>query len=134
LLARYRDMELPEDSYFQTPRVWQLTLHDHLGEATHFRYRLHGDAIEAADDDAGPLAWVTALPLAKCYAALALGESLTSRYLRINDRVFDAQVEEQLQDADLLDDPLIRCLFNDAVGAYQAAQLERIRARRREAI
>jgi hypothetical protein len=134
LMARYRDMELPEDSYFQAPRVWQLTLHDHLGEATHFRYRLHGDAIEAAEDDAGPLAWATELPLAKCYAALALGESLTSMYLRINDQVFDAQVEAQLQDADLLDDPLIRCLFNDAVGAYQAAQLDRIRARRRESI
>jgi hypothetical protein len=134
LLARYRDMELPEDSYFQAPRVWQLTLYDHRGDATCFRYRLHGDAIEAADDDAGPLAWVSELPLAKCYAALALGESLTSMYLRINDRVFDAQIEEQLLDADLLDDPLIRCLFNDAVGAYQSAQLERIRARRRESI
>ena len=28
-----------------------------------------------------------------------------------------------------VDDPLIRCLFNDAIGAYQAAQLQRLLAR-----
>jgi hypothetical protein len=30
-------------------------------------------------------------------------------------------------DADIVDDPLIRCLFNVAVGAYQAAQLKRLK-------
>ena len=34
-----------------------------------------------------------------------------------------------LAEADIVDDPLIRCLFNDAFGAYQAAQLRRIRLR-----
>jgi hypothetical protein len=29
----------------------------------------------------------------------------------------------------VVDDPLIRCLFNDAFAAYQAAQLRRIQAR-----
>ena len=29
-------------------------------------------------------------------------------------------------DADIVDDPLIRCLFDDAIGAYQAAQLRRL--------
>jgi hypothetical protein len=34
-----------------------------------------------------------------------------------------------VQSADLVDDPLIRCLFNDAFGAYQAAQLRRLKER-----
>jgi len=59
-----------------------------------------------------------------------LGESLTSMYMRINDAVFDAASENDLSDADIVDDPLIRCLFNDVVGAYQAAQLRRIQGDR----
>ena len=31
-----------------------------------------------------------------------------------------------LEEADIVDDPLIRCLFNDAFGAYPAAQLLRL--------
>jgi hypothetical protein len=50
-------------------------------------------------------------------------------YMRINDAVFNAATEADLLDADIVDDPLIRCLFNDAAfGAYQAAQLRRLKA------
>jgi hypothetical protein len=49
--------------------------------------------------------------------------------MRINDAVFDADTEEEIQSADIVDDPLIRCLFDDAFGAYQAAQLRRLKAR-----
>jgi hypothetical protein len=47
-------------------------------------------------------------------------------YMRINDAVFDAGTEADLEAADIVDDPLIRCLFNDVFGAYQAAQLRRL--------
>jgi hypothetical protein len=46
--------------------------------------------------------------------------------MRINDTVFDAEIERELADADVVDDPLIRCLFSDTFGAYQAAQLRRL--------
>jgi hypothetical protein len=77
----------------------------------------------------GPLAWTTGIPAAKLYAALELGESLTSMYMRINDTVFEPDVERDLADADVVDDPLIRCLFGDTFGAYQAAQLRRLLGR-----
>lgn len=128
LLAKYRDMELPEDSYFEQPRVWRLSVYDHAGAATHFSYRLQGDQIAPAADGEGPLAWTTEIPASKLYAALELGESLTSMYMRINDAVFDATIEAEIAAADIVDDPLIRCLFNDVFGAYQAAQLRRLRA------
>jgi hypothetical protein len=34
-----------------------------------------------------------------------------------------------LAEADVVDDPLIRCLFGGSFGAYQAAQLRRLLAR-----
>ncbi|HEU4845791.1 MAG TPA: MBL fold metallo-hydrolase [Burkholderiaceae bacterium] len=132
LLEKYAGMELPEDSYFEQPRIWRLSLYDHAGAVTQLRYRVQGDSIALLpQDDASPLGWTTELPLAKCYAALALGESLTSMYLRINDAVFDAATEHDIEAAELVDDPLIRCLFNDAFGAYQAAQLRRLKERPR---
>ncbi len=131
LLARYAALEPPE-GYFETARVWRLTVFDDTGTGTHFHYLLDGmggiEAIEAIEPGA-PLGWTTELPLAKLHAALELGESLTSMYMRINDAVFDAATEAQILDADVVEDPLIRCLFDDAFGAYQAAQLRRLLAR-----
>ncbi len=123
---KYRSMELPEDSYFEKPRHWRLAVYDHTGAVVNFDYRVEGDAIEPVED--GAISWLTEVSVAKIYAALSLGESLTSMYVRINDTAFDATTEEEIADADVVDDPLIRCLFNDAFGAYQAAQLRRLKS------
>jgi hypothetical protein len=117
LIERYEEMELPPDSYFEKPCVWQLSVYDHAGAVRQFRYRIHGDSIALTGDAEGPT-WMTEIPIAKLYAGLELGESLTSMYMRINGAPADA---------DIVDDPLIRCLFNVAVGAYQAAQLKRLK-------
>ncbi len=127
LLDKYRVMELPEESYFAAPRVWQLTLYSHDGAATSYLYRVHGDEIAALAAQSATPEWTTEVPAAKLHGALALGESLTTMYMRINDGRFSDATEEALQDADVLDDPLIRALFNDVFGAYQAAQLRRLR-------
>jgi L-ascorbate metabolism protein UlaG (beta-lactamase superfamily) len=134
LPAKYGEVEAASD-YFDRPRIWQLTLYDHEGLPTRLRYRLApgGPAVLADDrgdggDNAVP-GWTTEIPATKLYGALAQGESLTTMYLRINDAVFDADTERDLQDADVVDDPLIRCLFSDTFGAYQAAQLRRLLAR-----
>lgn len=129
LLGKYADMDLPEESYFEKPRLWRLSIYDHMGVEHQFHYRVEGDTIALLERADGPLAWVTEVPASKLYAALALGESLTSMYMRINDAVFDAAVEEEIESAEMVDDPLIRCLFNDVFGAYQAAQLRRLGVR-----
>ena len=128
LLAKYREMELPPDSYFASPRFWKLSVFDHTGTPASFYYRVEGDDIAALDDGTYLLGWSTEIPIARFYAALELGETLTSMYMRINDTVFDDASERALEHADIVDDPLIRCLFNDAFGAYQAAQLARLAA------
>ncbi|MCD2519037.1 MBL fold metallo-hydrolase [Massilia sp. G4R7] len=126
LPAKYGDVEAGS-AYFDVPRIWQLTLYDHDGVATCWRYRLDGEAARLAGAEEGPLGWTTEIPAAKLYAALELGESLTSMYMRINDAVFDDDHEAAIAEADVVDDPLIRCLFSDTFGAYQAAQLRRLR-------
>jgi hypothetical protein len=129
LLEKYAEMELAPDSYFERVRTWRLAVYDHAGRASVFHYRVEGDTIALLKGAEGALSWTTEIPAAKVYAALELGESLTSMYMRINDAVFNAATEADLLDADIVDDPLIRCLFNDAAfGAYQAAQLRRLKA------
>lgn len=130
LLEKYRENELPEGSYFEKRRDWRLSVYDHTGACTRFHYRIEGERIELLLDGDGPLSWTTEIPISKLYAALELGESLTSMYLRINDQPFDAGTEEDLKDAEIVDDPLIHCLFNDGFGAYQAAQLRRLKEKK----
>jgi L-ascorbate metabolism protein UlaG (beta-lactamase superfamily) len=125
---KYGAVEAASD-YFDQTRMWQLSIYDHAGEVTHFRYRLEANGTAYPDDSTAPLSWTTEIPAAKLYAALELGESLTSMYMRINDTVFDADIERDLTHAEVVDDPLIRCLFSDTFGAYQAAQLRRLLAR-----
>ncbi|KQV91450.1 hypothetical protein ASD15_01945 [Massilia sp. Root351] len=127
LLEKYGDVEASSE-YFDETRYWQLSVYDHAGQVTRFRYRLDAGGAHADDGNAA-LGWTTEIPAAKLYAALELGESLTSMYMRINDAVFDPATERCLQDADAVDDPLVRCLFSDTFGAYQAAQLRRLLAR-----
>jgi hypothetical protein len=136
LPGKYGEVEASSD-YFDAPRLWRLSVYDDAGQATHYHYRLQPDGQAqpevVADTSAGGgtagLGWTTEIPAAKLYAALELGESLTSMYMRVNDTVFDADTERELAGADVVDDPLIRCLFSDTFGAYQAAQLRRLLAR-----
>ncbi|MBY0240671.1 MAG: MBL fold metallo-hydrolase, partial [Burkholderiaceae bacterium] len=128
LLEKIGDVEAASE-YFDQPRLWQLSLYDETGAVTRFHYRLEPGGGARADDGEGALGWTTEIPSAKLYAALENGESLTSMYLRINGVVFDAETERALEYADVVDDPLIRCLFSDTFGAYQQAQLRRLLAR-----
>ncbi|EEF26456.1 conserved hypothetical protein [Ricinus communis] len=113
LVDRYAALDDASD-YFDSPRIWQLSVYDHAGGVTRFRYLLSSGRADPVDD--GPLGWTTDIPAVKLYAALELGESLTSLYMRINDAVFDADTERDLAQADVVDDPLIRCLGRSCGG------------------
>jgi len=126
LLEKYNSMEPPLDEYFEKSRLWRLSLYDHEGQSANFHYRIQDNRIDISTEHHEPLAWSTEVPISKLYAALELGEALTSMYMRINDLDFDAEIEKEIQSADIVDDPLIRCLFNSAFGAYQLAQLKKL--------
>lgn len=127
LMQKFRSMEPPVDIYFEKTRLWQLSIYDHNGQPTHFMYEIDGSKINLlTNGKERPISWLTQVPISKLYAALELGESLTSMYVRVNDMIFDPEIEKEINDADIVDDPLIRCLFNGVFGAYQKAQLKRI--------
>jgi hypothetical protein len=115
LLEKYKSLTGLEDVYFETTRIWKLSVYDHLGKPTDFYYNIKSENIEITSKQ-DSFDWVTEVPIAKLYAALEQGEALTSMYIRINKSQFE----------DIVDDPLIRCLFNSNVGDYQKAQLKKM--------
>ena len=125
LLKTYSALE--ETSYFSCPRIWQLSVFDHSGEATRFLYRIADGSIASVTDSNLEAEWTTEVPISKLYAALELGETLTSMYVRVNDTKFTPEIEAELLDMDVLEDPLIRSLFNGRFGAYQREQLKKIK-------
>ena len=130
LLSRYRTLDFSEGSYFEKPRNWKLILYDHTGVAKEFKYQVQGSHIECVEDFQGPVSWLSEISMTKMYAALTEGESMSSMYIRINDMEFDPWVEEEIKRADVLEDPLIHCLFDGYFASYQKAQLRRLSADR----
>lgn len=126
LLEKYQSLLPPLDPYFDKPRHWQLSVYDHKGDAKNFYYTITGNHIERTPSDEKKLAWLTEVPATKLYAALEQGESLSSMYVRINDMVFSESIEKEIQEADIMEDPLIRTLFTGVFGAYQSAQLKKL--------
>ena len=129
LIQKYRSLEAPGEIYFDKPRNWRLSVFDHTGVDHVFHYQVKGENMERIFSADELPTWTTEIPISKLYAALEFGESLTSLYMRINDVVFEPAIEKEIQYADIVEDPLIRCLFNGGFGSYQKAQLKRIKAR-----
>lgn len=115
---KYRTLEISEEEIFQNPLGWRLKLYDHEGSFTDFYYCLHGKEVAIADRNI-KVSWFTEVPIAKLYAALKNGEALTSMYVRI---------ESESTVAEIIEDPLIRCLFTGHFGSYQEAQLNKLAA------
>jgi hypothetical protein len=126
ILARYESLSDLEKFYFSKPRTWRLTVFNHEGTACQWTYQLTATGIKLAEQEAGSLSWLTEVSAFKLFSALELGESLSSMYLRVNDHFFDAATELELATADVLEDPLILCLFAGNGLSYQRAQLKKL--------
>jgi hypothetical protein len=130
LVEKYRSLDAPGEIYFDKPRLWRLSVYDHTGAVQTFFYKVKCGNIEHVAESNEAPSWTTEIPITKLYAALELGESLTSLYIRINEIVFHSAIEKEIKYADIVEDPLIRCLFNGSIGSYQRAQLKMILARK----
>ncbi len=124
--SRFKKLQETEISFFQVSRVWELNVFDHQGQREQFYYRICKNKIELLPIANEPPSWRTEVAAAKIYSALHYGECLTSMYMRINDVIFSPEIEMQLADVELTEDPLVRCLFEGKFGAYQQAQLKLI--------
>ncbi|MFS4459150.1 MBL fold metallo-hydrolase [Bdellovibrio sp. HCB2-146] len=127
ILQKYTTLDQLEESFFDRPRNWRLSVFDHTGAAKHFTYSVQQGHLQIQEEDRAPLEWSTEVPLYKLFAALDLGESLTSMYVRINSMKFSAEIEKEMESVDIMEDPLVRCLFTSEFGSYQLEQLKRIK-------
>ena len=126
ILEIYQALETPGEVYFDKARIWKLSLFDHEGTQFTFFYEVQKSKIAAIKSDQAKVAWSTEIPIQKLYSALENGESLSSLYMRINDLFFAEEIEKEIIYADILCDPLLRCLFSGQIGSYQKAQLARL--------
>ncbi|WP_413576165.1 MBL fold metallo-hydrolase [Bdellovibrio sp. HCB290] len=117
LIEKFKEVGPSGDLYFNKPRTWQLLVFDQDGTSNEFIYEVNEDCLSPLTKADSAPEWSTEVIAAKLYSALTTGESLTSLYLRVNKTV----------DVEVIEDPLIRCLFNGEFGSYQKAQLARIK-------
>lgn len=126
IINQYKNLELSDEAYFKQSVLWKLVLHEQNGSSKQFIYKILKDKIELIADETIRFSWLTELPLVKLFDALENGEALTSMYIRINDTQYTDAIENQITQVDLLQDPLIRCLFNGSPYRYQLAQLKKL--------
>ena len=125
ILQRYIEIGPPHSQYFQKKRLWRLTLVSATEQYSYY-YLICDEFMQRLEAPDRPLGWSTSIPTAKLFSAIEHGETLTSLYLRINETVFDPITELELETVDLLEDPLIRTLYNGVFAAYQKNQLRRL--------
>lgn len=124
LIERFAALESSTEPFFSAPRRWRLSVYDELGAPAHYDYKVRGHRLEMASP--GGFDWLTEISATKLHGALFEGETLTSLYLRINDAEFGPEKEKEHREADILEDPLIRCLYTGSIGSFQRAQLRRL--------
>jgi len=113
--------------WLNNSKIWKMIVYNHTGAEKIYYYRIADTQISFLGHDFdGNIDWLTEIIEYKLFAALVNNESLTSLYIRINDCRFVDEVEKSLEDVDLLEDPLLQCLYSNDVGQYQKRQLLQI--------
>ncbi len=126
ILNKYRALDISEEVYFDQEVIWQLNMYDHLGVGYSLYYKIKSSEIDLLTEVPDRISWLTEISIYKLYSAIIMGEALTSLYIRINDIKFNFDTEKKIGSADVMADPLIRCLYSDSFGAYQKAQLQKL--------
>ncbi|WP_409477293.1 MBL fold metallo-hydrolase [Pseudobdellovibrio sp. HCB154] len=120
ILAKHQELGPSADPYFVKPRIWELSLFNNQGLKKAYFYRLEEDNLQLLTQAPAQVDWFTEVSERKLFAALELGESLTSMYLRITC---------ENEDVDIIEDPLIRSLFSEGFASYQKAQLLKLKSK-----
>jgi len=134
ILKIYASFDSVSEPFFEKERIWNLIVYDSTGDVYNYYYQISCEKIKKLEADKNisdslrnSVSWQTEILMSKLYSALKNGESLTSLYMRINDRKFSPEIENELQWADFMEDPLVRCLYTGKVATYQKHQLKIIK-------
>jgi len=129
IIEEWQGLYHEQEGYFyrSEPVVWQLKTFASEGSERSYYFTVKAGTMERASEaDARVVGWLTEIAISRLVGAMFYGESLTSLYIRINDCRFDEKKEKALLESDLLEDPLLRLLYEGKIGSYQKAQLERL--------
>ncbi len=130
ILKRLKSLNFNEGYFSQKKRHWKLSIFDGDGAEQFYIYEIAKDFVCKSEiNTSDKISWQTEIPAARLYSALVNGESLSSLYLRINDKKFCIDIENELLNVDLMEDPLARSLYENRFASYQVSQLSRINQR-----
>lgn len=127
IIDLWNQQEISEEDYFQDQKLWKLKLYPKEGTSIDFIYKFNQGKVSLAPYEEGKLSWLTEISMTKLFSALELGESLTSIYIRINEQLFSEDVERSLKEVDMLEDPLLRCVYKGQIFSYQKFQLKKLK-------
>jgi hypothetical protein len=128
MIETHQQIGQSHDPYFDHARFWRLALFDQNGTKTIFEYLIDKNQLSLRSSKGAALAWYTEVSTTKLYSALEYGESMSSMYVQINNLKFDEKIEAELRGVDILEDPLLRCLFSRDAASFQRSQLHRLLA------
>lgn len=116
------------DAFFKCTRPWLLRIHWESSRFDDLYFEVNSHCVSIVEvDKVREVEWFTEIVAFKLWSALTQGESLSSLYIRINDTGDDVPKARTPDQADVLQDPLLRALFFDSELSYQRAQLRRIK-------
>lgn len=114
------------EPYFYKNRIWNLSIVKQDFTRETYQYLVKGNRIELIPSMQNDPEWCTEILESKLWSALNFGESLTSLYMLINNRIFSDKIENELSKADFLNDPLIRVISNQSQNQYHINQFKKI--------
>lgn len=131
----YAQLPLTDDPFFHDLKLWQLSVYDHTGKRNNFYFKINLTDlrfVSSFDLNENNIYWLTEISEYKLFRAIKYGESLSSLYLRVNDTFhhsnFNYEILKLIPEIDIIEDPLIRCLYYGRFGEYQKSQLTSLRS------
>lgn len=118
IFERFAQLDPDLCPLFFKKRTWKLCVFCQDGSQRDFQYTVKN--AELSDSNTKNHDWVTEISSYKLFKILTDGESLTSAYIRIRPEF------EILELQDLMQDPLLRVLYEGKFASYQRAQLRRL--------
>lgn len=125
IFERFARFPFDNETYFSTPKIWRLTIYSALGASTDYFYQICQNKLTVTAPTEF-VDWHSEIIDSRLLGALHEGESLSSLYMRINDKPEFLVSDFHFESIDVLWDPLLHILYTGQFGSYQKAQLQKI--------
>ncbi len=133
IIEKWFELDQEIFEYPVLPLYWKIILYSIVDPMTkqtqvkEYCYRLNQDHLQHVKSiESHDVHWLTEIIDYKLYQALHHGESLSSLYIRINDRKVIDKEFPNIIDFEITADPLLRILYEGKIAYFQKHQLMKI--------